>query len=885
MSSWSNRILAVIFAACVCLIACPAAFAADTYRPTQFDPNKHVYVDPLSANHRTLPVTFPGLEEKLKEAGKSNGISIYVVFAEQGDDADPSTNMALPVLIKIRDSWWDQPGFDRDNHLLIVHVRKKGTKYAGKTAAECGPALKAMGLTKDRFNSSSGPVMRAVSEHMKVSNPDHERFIMAIIAHVNEDIGNYKESHRQGSGSGSGSGSGARSQPMSSETQRGILVMFAIVVSIAVLIVVVIKAAENERSAKLATHEKVNKLMSELEQCDLDLKALGTELPPGARPGETHSYSGKTAAEVNALRAGYADQCLAHELWKAQLAKARNRIDDWWGSSAARALLSIEQVTIGGVSFEAGQTYVPGKQVAASQLHDRVTTSIVGLRTTAQQLKDKLTKASEAVGTIGWLKRARDQYCEQKLNFAPFAAEDAALNRSLPTVFGTLASDPISGLEEYEPLSERVESLKNQLVEGVRANGLLPAVESGITLLRKISELRRAGKVTLCYPGKLVGDVDVSVRSEPELLSESGCNPDGSIERATKLLRLSRTALAEARTIEAAKLAVDAIAECQEGQTGIELADYCKRALEKTSDAGSEPEYVVPAAGARLEATYLGEFAPWKYTVPHVESRLNALPGEFTSDDVTLAQASEEFAFESFADLGEEKEKAVAKTSQSRGLLSMCARAYMGQKFLTSARYLGQAGSLIDEAVGYRKLVSNRVAELGMFKERALTTGATLPALCEQLRADPPKGTTEDTVKARQALLAQANGLASRLNEERVNWRNEAASAEALDADLVALGGKMKADADKYAEAQKKIDDAVSRGWSASEADKARAQADVGNFTASDALVVAYLCTLSSRSSSSGSSCSSSSGSSCSSSSCGGGGCGGGGCGGGCGGG
>lgn len=861
MSQWNKIILTTMIAVVFCSLSSGQAMAAATYRPS-FDRNKHVYVDPQSSAHPTRPITLSDLESKLKEKAEQQGITVYVVFAEQGDDANPNTNMALPVLIDIKKAWWNQSGFDRDRHLLIVHVRQKGTDFKGKTAAEAGPALKKMGLTGNRFDAMQGPVMKAVYEHMKVAKPDHERFILAVVDHVNEDIAAYKESQSQPSTPPPSSGGGS-----SSSNDGVFLVVLLLVVGIGAvlgLFVLVSNVFSNEQERKSKQRREISALEDELKLARRELEKLEPELVSGIRPSEPVVSTGLTKDRLFELRIQHADLQNAFQVWSAQLSRAEQKLADWFGSTEAGLIVSVGTVTVDGVT--GGRKFVSGQQVAVKTVRDHVKSGAASLKQASDKLKEELAAAQQCREAIDAHRARKEEYLSEKLNFEPLKSADDSLSGNLTSVAVKLSTDPLTGAKEYAALSESVKWLDERLEAGLRAHKRIPEAGAQLAALRKTVDEQRSGQIALDYPGAVVGDLDVSARSVKALLREDGLDPDSHISKATDLLKDARTALKTGRTVEADKYVEQVLEQCAFGN--LELAEYRQARLS-------------------VEKRGLSDDA-----VLGLESKLDHyLPGELKLAYGSLEALKVRFRHESFEELDKGYDQAVDALNDARAQLSLCARNYLEQRFLAASRCLVRAQQCVQTAGAYRKTVVAKSAELQALVDRATKTSQAEAGLREQLAKAPAKGASDATKQQRVATLVLLDAFAVEVSKAQPNWRSAAAQADLVDKSLVQLGTCMEADKKSYDDAQKKLDDARRHGCPSDKLAAAQASADGGNFSAIDGMLVGYIAgsylsrssgsscsSASSCSSSSGSSCSSSSGSSCSS--CGGGGCGGGGCGG-----
>ncbi len=159
------------------------AQAADTWLP-DFDPAVHVYVDGKMTSRVNLP---PDFTAQVANRAEATGLNVYIVVTEQGDELSVGSrdSWAKDMLhARLWDRWRHQSGFSEDRILVILYVRSKDSD-AGSTAARAGSYLHGLGLTRDHFSSSNGPVIPTIKKFMRA---DPATALLTILDNVNAEV-------------------------------------------------------------------------------------------------------------------------------------------------------------------------------------------------------------------------------------------------------------------------------------------------------------------------------------------------------------------------------------------------------------------------------------------------------------------------------------------------------------------------------------------------------------------------------------------------------------------------------------------------------------------------------------------------------------------------
>lgn len=158
------------------------AQAADTWLPN-FDPAQHVYVDAKMSSRINLPADF----EAQVKAHAPDGLNVYIVVTEQGDELSSSTrdNWAPNMLhTRLWERWRYESGFSEDRILIILYVRSKDSD-AGSTAVRVGSYMQGKGFTREHFSSSNGPVIPTIKKHMRA---EPATALLTILDNVNAEL-------------------------------------------------------------------------------------------------------------------------------------------------------------------------------------------------------------------------------------------------------------------------------------------------------------------------------------------------------------------------------------------------------------------------------------------------------------------------------------------------------------------------------------------------------------------------------------------------------------------------------------------------------------------------------------------------------------------------
>lgn len=839
--------------------------AATPYRPS-FDKDKTVYTDPSAGSNATLPVDFNGLAGDLEVAGKKHNVTYYFVFIEEADENfDTNTNFALPVLKQILTRWWNEPGFDRDRHVLTVHVRKKGTRFGGKTAVEAGPALKKMGLTGSRFDQRNGPVMTAVFDHMRNSTPSHRKFVLAICENCNDDLTRYIASQTPPQQSNPPSKTAPQrpsSQPSNGNApDLGVLYLITFVMVAGVGLVFWLVIAGKHAEARKELHSRISKRGQELHNASLELIDFVNTLKPGARPGDAQVFTGETAAAQSNIASRVTDVRVAIALLGHSVDSAAAVVGNWFALDVTRRKLD-GYVAVTSALDGKSTKFPLGSQHSISALTQAL--SLDSLKAARDNLNARMGEAATYANAIQARVDLKARYLQAELPLGLLAAEDAKHDKTTTALSSALSTDPLKALWEQRVTFEQLGRFNAQLEAGLRTKAQHSALEAALTQARTVAAAARRVKLELHYTGKLIGTADATPRTV-EVIYHSEENPETWLQRASERLTESRAALCEGKPILAEELASNANTLVVQFSTELKALNNARLTVKRE----------VPAAETAVEHL--------KDLIDQARQRVDSTEPLYPHEADAIAEAR---ALVTAAALAH---------AEAICALNNCAEQFMDQRFGLAKTSLESCKPAFERCTGALSELKQMVDELERFKEHATQTSSTAEQIQAQLAVELPKGTTDATRDARATAAASLAALAEVMATQPVNWRVAAGHAQAVDQALVNLGEGLKADKKSYGEAIEKVEKARKRGCPSSKRSSAQDAADSGNYNSVDGFLLGYLAgTYSSSSSgssssssgsscssgsSSGSSCSSSSGSSCGSS-CGGGGCGGGGCGG-----
>lgn len=810
---------------------------ATGYRPG-FDRQNNVYIDQGAAVNPVNPVTFPGLSAELKVAGRKHNVTFYFVFIEEADENfNANTNFALPVLKDILRSWRASPGFDDDRHVLIVHVRKKGSKFAGKTAVEAGQALKRAGLTGSRFDERNGPVMTAVYDELRSANPNYHKFVLAIARHVNEDLDRNAARNAPGSPSSPGDGS------------KGVQVLLVVVVVMAgvFMVFLVFSFSRSISQSNDLTRGRLRACLQERAS-----KAIASKEALGAVSGRLEeltrsgAYTGETLVALKDL----VDKRGDVETAIATLLSVNSRIEEmlnrWFRlDQASREIDYMVRIE----HYKGGTRFPKDSTQRISALLDGLNLQV--LEAELESLSGKLQQSRLVSQSIADYQSNRDAYKATGLPAQRFDQEAVRLAVPIATLNPLLATDPVKALGSGAETFKLIESESKLLAASLRAHSGLKTAASDLEAALALSKSKRASAVQLHYPGKIeapglhtIDPVEVPV------VYHEGEDPAVRLQEA-------QTAIANAQA-------------CLQKFQTLEAEDNFKQAV-SAIEAFTREEATIDASKTQVENS-----------VVKVESGATLLLHNHFTMTNRLAADLEEFSQETDVFAAVRQALADVRENHARlvSALRGCSALYQEQRFVRAATELACATEALSAGNELIRTIAADLNKLAQMKTRALQTAERAPVLRETLNAPFPKGSSAACTELRNKALAALANLVLVIAEKTPNWRDAFNFAVEVDTNLSNLGVQLKQDAERYKDAQEKLAKAKRNNIPSASYEQAVRAADSGDYTMLNTLVAAYLvaAVVSSGSSSSGSSCSSSS---CGGSSCGGGGCGGGGCGGG----
>lgn len=850
------RVVAVV----VALVTFGSAVQAGQprYRPA-FDKDTTVYVDPRAATNATLPVEFSSLAAELKTAGQKHNLTYYFVFVEESDENfNANTNYALPVLKELLSSWSNASGFDQDRHVLIVHTRKSGTRFGGKTAAEAGPALKRMGLTGSRFDQRNGPVMSSVFENMRNATPSHSKFVLGIAQHINEDLDAYvaanvpkaTETAPQSPPENGNRTTYAPSAPSDGTGFTTTVVVLAIIVGGLGVVLLVLAVGSSRKAKRFDLQRQVNALRQTIKDAGRSIDAVENQLVVGAR--SQCNYIGETLEEHRVIASSVREIRTIIDLLTIQTDAAEAALNGGWSLAAVEAHLNSVTVSVG----SAGPRLKAGNSYRLSYLVE-MTGGTSPILSANEALKTKLATAKSYKDKVAQFREVKQEYIAAQLPYDLYEKAEAGSADAVAYMVAGVDVDPVKVVKDHAKTYQGVVNFHRDLAAGVSANRRVPLVLGSIDATTKAVTAFTETPVALDYPGK-VATVDVASRKAAAEF-ELGCNPKNELDRATLALERGKACLSESRPL----LAVTALDEADAAVAS------AREALRTRKNAKQSVESRIRGLESDVAEMHKRVVLPLGQLVVDTER-------DFSQEVSVRAEIKGQVA------------AAAGAYEKATSLLKDCATAYMAQKFVAAEGKATKANEAV--AAGYASFasVTTSVQTLDKMRQRATETVDGAPELRHMLGREMPKGTTPETFALRDGILSKLGTLVGMLAAVGVNWRLAATQSDDIDKDVVAFGEAIKADKSKYDDALAKIAKAKSNGCPSSKQDSASAAADSGNYSATDGFLVGYMVASSSHSSSSGcssgssgSSCSSSSGSSCGGGGgCGGGGCGGGGCGG-----
>ncbi len=180
------RMLLLPLLAVVALMSLGApAYAADTWLPTRFNPNQHVYIDPNLTNSSAAPVNVSGLEQEIVQAGQKHGLQIYFVMAERGSENIPNDQYGVRMIDRLLAQWSSQNGWPADDYLIITVFRLPDDWT--KTARGYNP-----GTRLTQYGVSGQTLQDILNSHKaKLGRNDVRGFVRDVMVSVNGQVDQY----------------------------------------------------------------------------------------------------------------------------------------------------------------------------------------------------------------------------------------------------------------------------------------------------------------------------------------------------------------------------------------------------------------------------------------------------------------------------------------------------------------------------------------------------------------------------------------------------------------------------------------------------------------------------------------------------------------------
>jgi hypothetical protein len=453
MKLFSNVTRMLVIAVFALLALVPTSASAQTpYRPN-FSAGAQVYIDPAVANHPDFPVSLPGLESKLKDAGSAHGV-VYIAVAVQQTTERGGGNLAADWLDQLLLRWGGANGFPSDNYVLMVWMRSASNPSEGWVAVNAGANLKNYGLGKSMLDAADGPVVPAVRKYMP---QDPKGAFLGIAGGVNKVIDDYNAAQQSAK---------ERSDFMG---QLPIYFLILLVAGGGVAFFVV--RSRGVKDLKAQVEPLFNEWNEKMESANaLYLKLRGGYL--GFIQDQSDwkgKFSGSTKAQYEAALTNFADFSARRSKANAHLEEARKlwQKGDYKG---VREMLQDQTITVTGADIALEDATLFGGLVVKNDykpsellnsmatLFDQTNKALAGIM---KSLNEALAAGSELDAVQADIEMKWAQAGDK--SFAPHRDEFDAINVEEAQVRLNYKSDPLAGKAAMLALVARAKAIQSKL--------------------------------------------------------------------------------------------------------------------------------------------------------------------------------------------------------------------------------------------------------------------------------------------------------------------------------------------------------------------------------------------------------------------------------------
>ncbi len=724
---------------------------AKTWLP-EFDPNRHVYVDPQLANHPTFPVNLNGLEgaDAIARA-EANGLKVYVVATQQGSDLPSGmTKMAVPKLDELITKWGANSTFPHDNYVVILWVRYADDPQHGAVAVNGGNKLRDWGINQDYFNDKvNGPVTKNLQKFMP---QDPRGAFSAIARSISADVDKWKAAEA----SRLANEKFAASLPY----YIGSGLFVAALLGYGIFLFVRFRSWKAKLVAAIAEWDPkmqaANKLYLRLSSSYLGFLTSQTDWE--------QRFKGQTLSSYTKAVGDFADfsvrQKRANELLgEAKKLLAAGRFPGVKVLKQGHELLTSTKVTITGddlpletVTLFGGLVqkteYTPGDLLnAMSELFEATNKALSGI---VASLDGARKNRTDIEGLLKKIDEIKPDLTAADLTFDPYNARLEEIRQGQAGFIAILSSDPLAAFSGSEDVERKSEALARDLRRAIEIKNSLSGVQTQIEQSRdKVGTQRQA---TAAYQYPLV-----SARPQVEALfrlDEEEGNPDSLILKAQSRLDAAFT------LVLAGKL---------------DDADQAKSAAVDHADSASQ--LVDKVLEAKL---YVEQHAA------HLQDTLEALSGELP--DATAKVSELEAGFLESNITGQRDKLTAAEAEQAStaggdGRMVALKEHYDAQRYLAARTLLANTQTSLDTARTRLTEITAHLKELKRLRDDARDTVASLMTAKSKLKKlvdDESHTTSRATDDLFTTASEELRTLKQEVGKDKADWPALSPQAHAM---------------------------------------------------------------------------------------------------------
>lgn len=711
------RMVLLPLLAVVAIMTGSTAYAADTWLPSRFNPNQHVYIEPGLTNASNAPVNLTGLEQELVDAGKKHGLQIYFVMAERGTENIPNDQYGTRMVDKVLATWSSQNGWPADDYLILTVFRLPDDWTKTARGYNPGSRLTNFGV--------SGQVLQDIlnSHKARLGRNDVRGYLRDVGASINGNIDAYyanieankaraaQEAERQRLQEiADREAAIERAKTMESVKSTVIIVGPPLVV---IIILVVLFLRSRKRKAE------ADALLSKWRTLANRLAERYTELQDNCfgfldeNKGWEGVLKNRSLAEFKAGLALYAQFTQAQQALLARFDAAEKAFNGQknpfgvGGYAKTIELLTVAEITVTGNELTIEQRTLFGDTVqqttyqleglleSAEAVYNSTKTKVLGLKKAFDKSRENKEDIARLLSEVDAL---NPTLVENGLTFAPYQARYNELIAGRDAFIKIMNSDPLEATDDSQEVEDGCGALKDTINKAIALKQSFELTERAIVAAEAKVATTRGAKADNNYPE----GGDVGAVSQTNLLNEKDGNPDDAIASARESLGKAQAQTLAGKLTEAAA---------------------SKAASEESTKKASDLVDAILAARAFV-----------KKEVPNVRANLGKLTADIPAGDESVDELNASFQKKNFE--GQPTKLVTAKKvkDSTEAELAKVRTAFIEQRYLAARALLENVGHDIQAARDGIVEVHTCLKALRVDRERAKATVVSSDDLADSLK-------------------------------------------------------------------------------------------------------------------------------------------------------